>query len=112
MGDYNHFRLTNMSTQAQEATDRAIVNFLEWALCTIVFINGPSENTSQVTDVHTQPLSSGSSFLSCVSSQHSPETDTPEDVADALTPDELPDHVDHKLPSSDDVQSTMSRRPD
>jgi hypothetical protein len=101
MGDYNHFRLTHMSSEAQEATDRAIVNYLEWALCTEVFIISPSNNTSQATNVYTQLPFSGSSVHSCVTSQDSLVTDSAGDIADASTPEKHPDHADHELPSSD-----------
>jgi hypothetical protein len=35
MDDYTDFKLTNKSSLAQEATDHAILNYLEHALCSI-----------------------------------------------------------------------------
>jgi hypothetical protein len=90
-----------MSTEAQEATNRTIVNFLEWALCAEVSINGPSNNTNQATNIYTQPASSGSSVQSCVGSQHSSGSNISRDIINAPAPEELLDHVDNNLPSSD-----------
>ena len=74
--EYNDFKHENTSEHAHKSTDFAIINFLEYALCSRVLVDDVPDNNSQVTHTPAQDPSPGSILQSHVYHQPSPEFET------------------------------------
>ncbi|KAI4744045.1 hypothetical protein E4T50_05520 [Aureobasidium sp. EXF-12298] len=74
--DYIECKLTNKSAHAQEATDFAIVNFLEFAVCSEILVEDVPQNNIQVPDAFSQDPPSSGHVRPHVVRRTSPESDT------------------------------------
>lgn len=83
--EYNKFKRENKSTHAQKSTDFAIINFLEYALCSKILVDDVPNITPQVTDVLTQDPSPTGAAQSGFYDQPSPELEIYGDDSDTMT---------------------------
>ena len=74
--DYIESKLANKSAHAQEATDFAIFNFLEFALCSEILVDDVPQNNIQVPDAFSQDSSFSGDVHSHVVHHTSAEPDT------------------------------------
>ena len=118
---YADCKLDNKSVQAQEATDHAIVNFLEYALGSKILVDDVPDNNSQVAnyDISTQDLSL--SHIPLPRAFHRSSSDTSDDdesgsgtilddFSDYASQVDSADHTHHQqtLNVSDDNQSSSN----
>jgi hypothetical protein len=83
--DHIECKLTNKSAHAQEATDFAIDNFLEFALCSEILVDDVPQDNSQVPDGFSQESLSSGYVHSHVVHHTSPEPDTFDENSEAET---------------------------
>lgn len=110
--EYNDFKREKESEHAQRSTDFAIINFLKYALCSMILVDDVPDNNSQVTVSLTQDSSPNNTLQSCVCHQSSPELDPCDgdsetmiisgDLSDvtttnSTTPERLPKHFRDSL---------------
>jgi len=83
--EYDDFKRENKSAHAQESTDFAIINFLEYALCSKILVDDVPDDNIQATNALHQDHSTGSALQSRVPLQSSTHFETYDSDSETMT---------------------------
>jgi len=83
--EYDDFKRENKSAHAQELTDFAIVNFLEYALCSKILVDDVPDDNIQANNALTQDPSPGGTLQSRIPRQSSLELETYTSDSETMT---------------------------